>query len=227
MNKVFIIGLPRSGTTSISMAMLDYDLKVAHTAYTKHAFEIADVVSDAPCFSDYQELDAIFPNSKFIYLDRALELWLPSIQMLLQKMQHSLEPNTGVFSPVLKRSMNETFDLYLPTHEFFYTKKKQRKFILNPRAFDSDHLAQCYQRHQAAVKQYFSKRDDFLAINISHADSLSQLVNFLALPLQNNKQFPHTNKGRRVADWGEHKHPNKVNPNSAGLEGRKFFNYKT
>ena len=72
MNKLFIIGLPRTGTTSISVALLDYGFKVAHTAYTKRAFELADVISDAPCFADYQELDNIFPHSKFVYLDRPL-----------------------------------------------------------------------------------------------------------------------------------------------------------
>ncbi|RYE30840.1 MAG: sulfotransferase family protein, partial [Sphingobacteriales bacterium] len=31
MKKIFIIGLPRTGTTSISVALLNYGLKVAHT----------------------------------------------------------------------------------------------------------------------------------------------------------------------------------------------------
>ena len=114
MNKLFIIGLPRTGTTSISIAMLDYGFKVAHTAFTKQAFELADVISDSPCFCDYQQLDALYPNSKFVYLDRALEQWIPSIQMLLKKMQENLAPKTGIFNPVLKRSFNETFDLYIP-----------------------------------------------------------------------------------------------------------------
>ena len=94
MNKLFIIGLPRTGTTSISVALLDYGFKVAHTAYTKRAFELADVISDAPCFCDYQELDKLFPNSKFVYLDRALTSWVPSVQMLLNKMLPELTPKT-------------------------------------------------------------------------------------------------------------------------------------
>ncbi len=51
MSKLFIIGLPRTGTTSISVALLEMGLLVAHTAFTKKAFEVADAISGAPCFS--------------------------------------------------------------------------------------------------------------------------------------------------------------------------------
>jgi hypothetical protein len=113
MNKLFIIGLPRTGTTSISIALLDYNFKVAHTAYTQHAFQRADVLSDSPCFCDYKELDKLFPDSKFVYLDRSLADLITSIQMLLKKMYTNLEPKTGIFNPVLKRSFNEAFSLYI------------------------------------------------------------------------------------------------------------------
>lgn len=209
MNKIFIIGLPRTGTTSISVALLEYDFKVAHTAFTKQAFTLADVVSDAPCFSDYKELDALFPNSKFVYLDRALENWIPSIQMLLKKMEERLDPVNGVFNPVLKRSFNEVFSLT--------TTKAPHT---------TEHLKHCYLQHKKEVFEYFSNRDDFISINLSDHDSLHTLLTFLNIDAKENKQFPHLNIGRQVADWKEHKHPNKVNANSAGVEHRKFFDYK-
>jgi len=209
MNKLFIIGLPRTGTTSISVALLEHNFMVAHTAFTKRAFELADVVSDAPCFSDYKELDKIFPGSKFAYLDRDLDQWIPSIQMLLKKMEVRLDPITGVFSPVLKRSFNETFALTTTD---------------NPHS--SEHLETCYLKHKAEVFDYFSGREDFISINLSHGDSLSALLSFLDITVKENKQFPHLNIGRHVAGWKEFKHPNKVNANSAGEEHRRFFDYK-
>jgi hypothetical protein len=220
MNKVFIIGLPRTGTTSISAALLDYDFKVAHTAFTKRAFELADVVSDAPCFSDYRQLDQLFPDSRFIYLDRALISWLPSIERLLHKMQVNLAPQTGHFNPVLKRSFNTTFDLFSSESPFSHT-----------------HLQACYQRHQQEVFDYFltpegnSKNANFLRIDISQPESLSEVLVFLDLEPsvttenKTGKTFPHLNIGKRVDNWKEIKHPNKVNPNSAGREHRKFFDY--
>lgn len=208
MNKIFIIGLPRTGTTSISVALLDYGFKVAHTAYTKRAFELADVISDAPCFADYQELDALFPHSKFVYLNRALDAWVPSMQMLLNKMLPELTPKTGYLNPVLKRCMNKTF---MP----FSTREP----------LDTQHLVQCYLAHQQAVLGYFSNRNDLLTIDISQTGSLKQLLEFLAVDCQEAGEFPRLNIGKQVDHWKEFKHPNKVNSLSVGKEHRKFFAY--
>lgn len=251
MTKIFIIGLPRTGTTSISVALLDYGFKVAHTAYTKQAFQLADVISDAPCFSDYQQLDTLFPNAKFVYLDRGLDEWIPSIQRLLVKMEAGLDLKAGVFNPVLKRCFNDVFSL---------------STVKDP--VNIEHLKSCYLTHKKAVMTYFAGRDDLLTINVSHQGSLGELLRFigipvndgivkltadilldvnevssgsLCLPSQKNKvsgvglnlshlnfphlNFPHLNKGKRVADWQQYKHPNKVNSNSAGRDRRRFFDY--
>jgi hypothetical protein len=219
MNKLFIIGLPRTGTTSISIAMLDYNFKVAHTAYTKHAFELADVISDAPCFSDYQQLDKLFPGSKFVYLDRALDNWIPSIQMLLNKMHENLAPKTGIFNPVLKRSFNEAFDLYTKIGS-------ANSRVLNENAFSKDHLTACYLKHKTEAMAYFNQRNDLLVINLSQQGSLSQLLTFLNISHDGKQEFPHVNIGKHVSGWREHKHPNKINALSAGEDHRKFFDYK-
>jgi hypothetical protein len=206
MNKIFIIGLPRTGTTSISAALLDH-FKVAHTCYTKRAFELANVISDCPCFSDYQQLDVLFPESKFVYLQRSLEQWLPSIQMLLNKMLPGLNSDTYV-NPILRRSFGQTFDL---------------NHVSNP--LDKAHLTRCYQRHKQGVNDYFHGRDNILNIDINQADSLPQLLGFLGLQYSGDEQFPHLNIGKRVDNWNDIKHIHKINPNAAGREGRKFFDY--
>lgn len=209
MNKLFIIGLPRTGTTSVSVALLDYGFKVAHTAYTKRAFELADVISDAPCFADYEELDQLFPNSKFVYLDRALEGWVPSMQMLLNKMLPELAPKSGYLNPVLKRCINKTF-APLTTE--------------NP--LGTQHLESCYRAHQQAVFHYFENRDDLLVIDISQKNSLLKLLDFLGIESKTAGDFPHLNIGKQVDNWKEFKHPNKINSLSAGKEHRKFFDYQ-
>ncbi len=209
MNKLFIIGLPRTGTTSISVALLDYGFKVAHTAYTKRAFELADAISDAPCFCDYQQLDKLFPNSKFVYLDRALESWVPSMQMLLNKMLPELDAKTGYLNPVLKRSFNKTFAL-----------------LTAPDPVNQQHLKACYLAHQQEVFEYFLNRDNFLTINISQTKSLKTLLEFLDITDTDAGEFPRLNVGKLVDNWKEYKHPNKVNSLSAGKEHRKFFDYQ-
>lgn len=209
MNKLFIIGLPRTGTTSISVAMLEQGFKVAHTAFTKRAFELADVVSDAPCFSDYKELDKQFPGSKFVYLDRDLDKWIPSAQMLLKKMQDRLDPVTGTFSPVLKRSFNEAFAL--DSTQYPHSQA---------------HLTACYEKHKTEVFEYFDAREDFIQVNLSEEGSLTSLLAFLGIEAKESQEFPHMNIGRHVSGWREYKHPNKVNPNKAGEDGLKYFDYK-
>ncbi|HEA18672.1 MAG TPA: sulfotransferase family protein [Pseudoalteromonas prydzensis] len=205
MSKIFIIGLPRTGTTSISVALLEMGLLVAHTAFTKKAFEMADAISDAPCFSDYKQLDSLFPNAKFIYLNRDLRAWLPSITMLLEKMAPHLDLKTGHFSPVLKRSFHQTFPTIHPLSE--------------------RELAACYTKHQQAIFKYFKGRDDFLSLDVSVQGSLLKLKQFLGMPTDGDTDFAKLNVGRNVANWREYKHPNKVNANLAGIEHRKFFDY--
>jgi len=228
-NKVFIIGLPRTGTTSVSVALLEQGLTVAHQAFTKQAFMLADAVSDAPCFSDYQQLDKLFPNAKFVYLDRPLDKWLPSMQMLLGRMLVHLDKDKGRFHPVMKRSFNHCFDIWQVED-----------------VFDEAHLTACYQRHQQQVLSYFAGRDDFITIDISVAGSFATLLQFIDLAgpdtaefrqlqypqLQSQPlsfpqlNFPQLNTGRNVASWDEYKHPNKISANASGPDKRKFFDYR-
>ncbi len=206
-SKIFVIGLPRTGTTSISVAMLEAGFKVAHTAFTKEAFRLANVVSDAPCFSDFKQLDQLFPGSKFIYLDRELQHWLPSMQRLLNKMAPDLKPKTGSFSPVLKRSFNDTF----ATHD--------------DNLLSDLHLKNCYLKHKKQVQSYFKGRENLLIINLSEQDSFYKLCLFLSLPYQDGQLFPHLNQGSQVANWKAYKHKNKVSSFSSGKDHRQFFNY--
>ncbi|MDP5147965.1 sulfotransferase family protein [Shewanella sp. ULN5] len=211
-NKVFIIGLPRTGTTSVSVALLEQGLTVAHQAFTKQAFMLADAVSDAPCFSDYQQLDKLFPAAKFVYLDRPLDKWIPSMQMLLGRMLVHLDKDNGRFHPIMKRSFQHSFKIW---------------DLAEPA--DAGHLRRCYLTHQQQVSEYFAGRDNFISLDISQTGALTQLLEFIGLnnPLTSAKKlnFPQLNIGRNVASWDEYKHPNKVSANASGPERRQFFSY--
>jgi len=207
MNKLFIIGLPRTGTTSICAALLNLDFKVAHTALTKQSFALADVIADTPCFCDYRQLDQLFPNSLFVYTERQIESWLPSIQILLQKMLKFKQAG-GHFNPVFQRCFNEIFELWTGD---------------NP--LSAEHLTHCFQLQQQAVFDYFDQRNDLLRIDVSKPGSFTALLEFIGKPIKQNIEFPHLNAGRMVTAWYDIKHPNKVNSNAHGPERRKFFDY--
>ena len=209
LSKIFIIGLPRTGTTSICVALLEQGYKVAHTAYTKRAFELADAIADAPCFSDYTHLDTLFPNSRFIYLNRSLDRWVPSMQMLLKKMLPELDLKKGYLNSVLKRSFHQTFRLSTTTDPL-----------------SQAHLIESYQAHQREVFNYFTGRNDLLTLDLSQEGSLSTLLSFLGIATDGAREFPRLNIGKQVDSWKEFKHPNKINPLSAGKDHKKFFDYQ-
>lgn len=213
--KVFVIGLPRTGTTSISIALLEMGCKVAHQAFTQQAFELADVVSDVPCFSDYQQLHQLYPRAKFIYLDRDITAWVCSMQMLLKKMLPHLAPTTGRFHPLMKRSFEACFALSYcddPTDEF--------------------HLQQCYRFHKQQVCHYFNAQqsayvDNFIQIDVSKATDMVRLQQFLfGSNFNKTIRMPHVNRGTHVASWDEYRHKSKISSHASGLLKRKYFSYQ-
>lgn len=207
MNKVFIIGLPRTGTTSVCAALLDHGFKVAHTAYTQQTFHLGDVFADTPCYCDYPQLDQRFPDSRFVYLDRALSSWTPSMQGLLQKMATNLGPS-GHFNPIIKRCFTDTFELNQATDPL-----------------SDEHLMRCYERHQQQVAAYFACRKDCLTLDVSQPGGLSVLLNFLGKSNSENLDFPHLNANHKVSAWRNIKHPNKLNSSASGPNKRRYFDF--
>lgn len=197
--KIFVIGLPRTGTTSICVALLNLGYKVAHTAYTQRCMDEAQAVADTPIFCDYQLLDNQYPEAKFIYLERSFELWKPSIRQLLQRIYTNIVRNDGGFNPTLKRCYQKVFSPF-----------KLENFNKD------DFLKSCYQQHKFEVRQYFENRPlKLLTINISHPQSYKKMIKFLALDNSNvadeHSFFEKINVGSKITAWNNIKHPLKVN----------------
>ena len=187
MSKIFIIGLPRTATTSVCLAFLGLGYKTAHNAYTEHAFEEAQVLADTPIFCDYKKLDTHFPNSKFIYLTRDATLWLPSIKQLLERMIVNLQRSDGGFNPYLKRCYSDVFSPLSVTN-----------------IADDDFLLSCYQRHQQGVVDYFQQREkDLLTIDVSDEHSYQALLTFLNVEQldEGKRGFKQINIGGKVKAW--------------------------
>ena len=162
-SKIFIIGLPRTGTTSICNSFLQLGYKTAHTAYTQQAITSADVIADTPVFSEYALLDEHFSNSRFINLERDLTKWLPSIRQLLARMHTNLMRPDGGFNSHLKRCYFDVFGQYSLAE------------------LESDeYLTACYQRHQQQVADYFKRRtNQLLTLNVADSNSPQLLQQFL------------------------------------------------
>lgn len=208
-NKIFIIGLPRTATTCVCKTLLDLGFKTAHTAYTQQTLAQAQVIADTPIFVDYQQLDQQFTGSKFIYLERELSLWLPSIKQLLQRMATNLLRSDGGFNPHLKRCYQQIFS------PFTLENIQSDKF-----------LRQCYLNHQQAVFSYFSDRpDDILTLDVTQDNSIEKLLNFvnIAASVAENVKFEPINIAGKVTAWNEIKHSLKIASTRNGKIDSQLF----
>lgn len=195
-HKIFVIGLPRTGTTSFCAAMLNLDFTVAHTAYTEKSLKDAQVIADTPIFCDYKILHQQHPDAKFVYLTRSLELWIPSIKQLLQRMYKNVTRKDGGFNPTLKRCFQKIF--YPLTAE-----------NINSEAF----LEACYLKHAQEIALYFKEQPDkLLTIDVSDPDSYEKLTSFLRLDAPTST-FERMNIGGKITAWNGIKHPLKIDAN--------------
>lgn len=183
--KIFIIGLPRTATTSVCKALVELDFHTAHTAYTQKTFEQAQVIADTPVFCDYQPLDSFYPNSQFINLIRPLEVWLPSIRQLLQRMLHNLQREDGGFNPYLRRCYHDVFSP-----------------LTSDNINSDEFLINCYERHQQGINDYFANRQqDLLTIDVSKHGSYQQLLAFVGVTNSPSDDFDRVNIGGKVTAW--------------------------
>ncbi|WP_248289573.1 sulfotransferase [Thalassotalea sp. Y01] len=206
--KIFIIGLPRTATTSVCVAMLDLGFNVAHTCYTKRCLAEANVIADTPVFSDYQGLDKAFPGSRFIYLERDMQPWIASIRRLLQRMHDNLVRQHGGFNPYIKHSFLQVFSPYS-------ADMLQQDSL----------LANCYRRHQQQVFNYFQGREqDLLSIKVSDADAFGRLCAFVGVDAPaEHPGFKPINVAGKVIAWNKIRHPNKVDSSHRGRIDADLF----
>ena len=199
MSKIFIIGLPRTGTTSVCHAFLEFGIATAHTAYTSHCFENATAIADTPVFNDYPALDSHYPGAKFIYLAREKTPWIASIRQLLLRMHTNLTRQDGGFNIHIKRCYLTTFtDLSIDN--------------IN----QDDYLTKCYNTHLANAREYFKHRSsDYLEIDIAKPQSFAQLTAFLGIKSELT-DFEKMNIAGKVTAWNDIKHPLKIDSTAKG-----------
>jgi hypothetical protein len=172
--KVFAIGFPKTGTTSINRALttLGYKVKghfglkdpdisrnVYETAF--HFVDQYDAFEDAPWCYIYKELDKKYPESKFILTLRPTEQWIKSI----------------VNNFIRAKSMNEwIYGARCPQgNEVLYITR--------------------YERHNKEVLEYFKDRaDDILVFQLTEGDGWKKLCQFLHKDIP-TVEFHHENKG--------------------------------
>lgn len=176
--KIFGIGLSKTGTTSLANALtiLGYKVKdcLGVTSYAKgdlssidmHIFSTYDAFTDTPIPSFYRELDAQFPNSKFILTVRDMDGWKASCKKQFNQ-RHAATQSTA--------HKQLFIDLY------------------GTDVFDPDMFQEGYEKYTNDVIDYFKDRpNDLLIMNIAKGDGWEILCPFLNKPIPDTP-FPKAN----------------------------------
>lgn len=191
--KIFGIGLPRTGTTSVAMAMMELGYKTCHVCYDESLYEQCDAFFDTPFYVDYPILDQRYPGSKFILTWRDPQAWLISFQKNLMPYFSSLNEEN-----IKGNMIKEHFWRY-------YTAVFGRPETLAPYI-----LLLRYERHRTEVERYFRYRsEDLLVLNIDKKDfDWDVLCRFLNKP-RPLTPFPYINRDEVYA-WDRVEHENKI-----------------
>jgi len=190
--KVFVIGLNKTGTTTMAQALRDLgylvgseeDAKSLFDSWAKRDFKkIVGFCKSAQAFQDspfsfpftYVVLDYAFPGSKFILTVRDDDQqWYRSITRF-----HSKLWADGDGVPPTKKQLQEAFNSY-----------KGRPWDVNRELFETPEedpynegiLKDFYNRHNSNVIAYFRKRpNDLLVINVGEAGSYRKFIDFLGI----------------------------------------------
>lgn len=180
--KVFGIGISRTGTTSLTEALRILGYRAVHcplsiVKFNGHGLQLStgvveryDAFTDSPVARMYRELDSAYPGSKFVLTTRPIESWLASV-----------------------RRMRPSFVLLeaLPK-----VRQLAREMCGTTSFFDESALRNAFEKHSRGVREYFGQRlgRDFLVLDVAAADAWEKLSEFLGHdrpPLP----FPHCNRG--------------------------------
>jgi hypothetical protein len=200
--KVFCIGQNKTGTTSLKHAFIDFgfrvnDQRIAESLiddYLNGNFKTIisycryyDFFQDIPfsCLNTFKELDAAYPNSKFILTIRdSDDQWYKS----LTKFHAKLLGNGNIpTSDILKNHPYRYKGwFYKAVIDYYGTSQED--------PYDEKLLKLMYHRHNMAALKHFENRpSDFLVLNLAEKGSYLKLCEFLQLePLY--QEFPWKNK---------------------------------
>jgi Sulfotransferase domain len=182
--KVFGLGLSKTGTSSLGEALNILGIKTIHYPHDRRT--LADLRSgnyelsileeyqgivDIPVAPYYAQLDRIYPDSKFILTVRDKHSWLSSIETHWRSRNARMNRN-----PQYKE-----FTRFISA------------CVYGSLEYNMDRFLYVYDTHVRNVQYYFRNRpEDLLILDICGGDRWEKLCNFLGLSIP-RARFPHAN----------------------------------
>lgn len=158
-NKVFGIGLSRTGTMSLTQALETLGYKTVHYPKDLSVIDKVDAATDSTVAIEFRELDRKYPGSAFILTVRKMDRWLNSMKWLMGRESMATEENK----------------------KFIYAMRKRLYGIAE---FDAQKLKEGYFQHMEEVLDHFRRRmGDLLVIDICAGEGWQKLAPFLGKPI--------------------------------------------
>lgn len=171
--KVFCIGLGKTGTTSLKESLRILGYRTIRLTLDWQGTNDFDAALPGVSAAMYRDLDAAIPGSKFILTVRAVDRWLKSIE-------HDFERKKGV------------------TKDRADERHKLQMLIYGTEDFDKEKFRQAYLEHERKVLDYFRDRpDDLLVFDITTNADWDRLCAFLNVPVP-EVPFPYVNKAAEL-----------------------------
>ncbi|MEZ5875688.1 MAG: sulfotransferase [Hyphomicrobiales bacterium] len=181
--KVFGIGLSRTGTRSLTEALSLLGYRAGHYSASLSALKLSngklvadfdeidrwDALTDTPMAAVYKDLNLHYPNAKFVLTVREGTAWLASVE------DHYVRAS---------RDKGLSYDVS--------TRYAVRHEIYGRTDFNKPDFISAYERHVASVCEYFSRSNDLLVFEICADAGWEPLCRFLNLPIPDTP-FPHAN----------------------------------
>jgi hypothetical protein len=190
--KVFGIGLSKTGTSSLGQALNILGIKAIHYPCDENTYQELSTenyrlsvlkehqgavdISVAPFYRDFY---AVYPYSKVILTLRDMESWLNSIEAHLKLLEawRDTDPQLKKFS------------------EFILPR------VYGSLAFDERRFRYAYETHVRNVLQFFDGRPaDLLVMDICAGDGWEKVCPFLGVP-RPEVPFPRTNSFADLESW--------------------------
>ncbi|MCS3824364.1 sulfotransferase family protein [Salinibacter ruber] len=193
--KVFGIGLSRTGTTSLAHALRKIGYSTAHWKVQGKIIGIEelyefDAVTDTPVSCRFEQLYRAFPKSKFIYTTRRLKGWIKSI-----KNHHGYEVPRSAPTPSHQRRINNIKRSTESKHT--YRNLLEAMYTYQSLYGRHESWKEAYKKHDENIKNFFKTRNEkrVLELNvIGEKKPYTKLCQFLDVE-EPKSSFPHKNKG--------------------------------
>ena len=174
--KVFCIGLGKTGTTSLKEALRILGYRLIRLPLDWKGITDFDAALPGVSAAMFAELDAAYPDSKFILTVRDEKKWLKSVSAHLK--------NNATAE---RRAM----DAEMPLRPF-----ARAKLYNGDLWFNEEHIGDylnTYREYNRGVEEYFRDRDDLLILDIEHGDGWEKICDFLGRPVP-DKPLPWKNR---------------------------------